>query len=448
VLLGVLLALALLPVAAAAAAPPSVTITSPANGNVTNNPTPAISGTAEGLLEAEIEAPGTLKIYGGAQPNPVGTPLQELEFPALGGTWAVSVAKALPDGQYTLQAVVSEGLQEVTSAPVIFTVDATPPQLSMTSPAQGSTAIGGSQVLAGAAGTAAGDLPVVTVQLFAGSSIGSQAAIEAVTVPASGGSWSATLGGLGPGTYTARAEQGDEAGNVGFSEAVTFTLLAPVPPPSPAPPHASFTWFPTTPVVGESVSLASSSTDQTSALATFAWALGPGTAFTLGKQVLTTSFATPGAHVVRLRVTAADGLSSLATATVNVISRPLTLMAPFPVVRIGGVLTSYGVNLSTITAQAPPGALVRVTCRGRHCPRASETRLAVSSGKRKAGMVLLVFRRFERSLSAGVTLQIRIFKPGQIGKYTRFTIRHGRLPMRVDSCVDPTGTTPIPCPTS
>ena len=122
-------------------------------------------------------------------------------------------------------------------------------------------------------------------------------------------------------------------------------------------------------------------------------------------------------------------------------------MAPFPVVRIAGVLTSSGVNISLIAAQAPRGARVRITCRGRGCPTAAESRLIGSSSLRHRASVL-VFPRFERSLAAGVILEITISKPGSIGKYTRFTIRHGKLPRRVDGCLDPAGFKPIACPTS
>lgn len=358
--------------------------------------------------------------------------------------------QALASGTYTAQAEQTHLLLETGySEPVTFTIDTTPPLVTLTSPPSGSSKIGGSEVIGGAAGTAPRDLPTIMVQLFAGSSIGSQPPLEVVTVVASAGVWSATLGGLNPGTYTARAEQRDELGNTGLSAPATFTLAPTPPPPPSAPPLASFKWFPSTPVVGEPVSLASSSTDETSPLATFAWALASNAAFKVGKPVLTTTFTTPGDHVVRLRVTAVDGLSSVATATVHVTRPPLALMAPFPVIRIAGVLTSSGVNLSLITAQVPPGARVRVTCRGRGCPTASESRLVVSSnGKRKAGMVVVAFRRFERSLAAGVILEIKISKPGRIGKYTRFMIRRGKLPTRVDGCIDGAGLKRIGCPTS
>jgi hypothetical protein len=127
----------------------------------------------------------------------------------------------------------------------------------------------------------------------------------------------------------------------------------------------------------------------------------------------------------------------------------LKLMEPFPIVRIAGVLTASGVRLSVLSAQAPVGARVTVTCRGRSCPTGSESRVAASSSKKhRAAVVVISFRRFERSLRAGVVLQVRIFERGRIGKYTRFVIRHHGLPERVDECLGPAGRKPISCPTS
>jgi hypothetical protein len=163
--------------------------------------------------------------------------------------------------------------------------------------------------------------------------------------------------------------------------------------------------------------------------------------------VLTTSFSTPGSHVVRLQVTDGHGLSSIATETVNVTSSPLVLMQPFPIVRIAGSQTSSGVDLRLLTAQAPAGARITVSCQGHGCPARSESQVAVSR-KSGAGTVVVEFRRFERSLPAGVVLQIRIFKPGEIGKFTRFVVRHGRLPERNDACLGPAAIKPIVCPSS
>jgi hypothetical protein len=452
----VLAALAIGPVGVAWAEP-VLSITSPANGSAINDQTPSFSGTTTDQVSEEGDFefnPVMVSIYAGA--SPTGAPVQPvLQTPFfLGGFWTVGPIAPLPPGTYTAQAVQSEqeahnGVFPTGRTAVTFTIDTMPPQVILTSPPNGSSTTKNSQVVSGSAGTSAGDLPGVTVQLFAGSTIGSQAPVEALTVQASGGSWTGTFGGLSPGTYTARAEQSDQAGNVGTSSPVTFTVTVPAQPPSHTPPAASFKWFPSIPKIGEQVSLVSSSTDLFSPITSFAWALTSNGPFSGGRSSLTTSFATAGEHVVRLRVTASDGLSNTATQTIHVSRQPLTLMQPFPIVRIAGIVTSSGVNLSLLTAQAPVGARVKVTCRGRGCPTASESRVASSSSrKHRPSMVLIAFRRFQRSLGAGAILEVRISKPGRIGKYTRFSIRRGKLPVRLDSCIGPAGIKPIACPSS
>jgi hypothetical protein len=177
-----------------------------------------------------------------------------------------------------------------------------------------------------------------------------------------------------------------------------------------------------------------------------AWSLASTDPFKTGGAVLTTSFSAPGDHVVRLHVTSAAGGSSTATGTINVVSPTAPLMQPFPVVRLTGAVTAFGVKLKVLrVAQVPVGAHITVRCKGRGCPIKSAARLAVLGPQ---GVVPVEFRRFERSLSAGVTLEILVSKPGEIGKYTRFTIRRGKLPVRVDMCLDPTGVRPLVCPSS
>jgi hypothetical protein len=442
-----------------------VTITSPEDGGLINTQTPTFSGTTAATSVEELESGVadrvTVSIHKGtvAQPGALAEPPTSVESGLRSPTWTVGPVASLSPGTYTAVAEEQEvvllgGLEEVVSSsepskPVTFTIDTTPPHVSISSPANGSSSTNTSQVISGSADTAPHTLPGVTVQLYSGSSIGSQAPLEGNTVQSSQGTWSVTFGGLSPGTYTARAEQPDEAGNVGMSEPVTFTITTPAPPPPPPPPTATFKWFPATPIVGETISLVSSSTDEVSPITAYAWSFSSNGLFNPGKQLLTTTFLTPGNHTVRLRVTAADGLSTIATETIPVIWPPLTLMAPFPVVRIAGSVTSAGVNLSLLTVQAPVGARVKVTCRGRGCPARSESRLAASSSKKRtASTVVIGFRRFQGRLAAGAVLEIRIFKQGRIGKYTRFVIRRGKLPVRIDTCVGPAGLNPIACPSS
>jgi large repetitive protein len=463
---GRLLAVAVSTIAATALGPansalaaPALTITSPAGGSVISTPTPTFGGTT-GYSDFEEFPLGVInhvtvviRDSSGAQVQAPLSMITQFQEP----TWSVGHAGTLPAGTYTAHAEMCEEFlgepgcigPKTTSLPVTFTIDTAPPVVTITSPADGSSTTSTSPILSGSAETAADDLPTITVQLFSGSTTGSQAPVETLKIPSSGGSWSATLGGLGLGTYTARAEQEDEAGNLGTSAPVTFTVTTPPPPPAPTAPLASFKWFPAAPHVGEHVSLISNSTDDTSPITAYAWSLGTSGLFTAGTQVLSTSFPTPGDHVVRLSVTAADGLSSLATETIHVSPTALTLMAPFPIVRIAGNVTSSGVSLSLLTVQAPVGARVKVTCHGGGCPAAPESRLAASRGKKaRATTVMIAFRRFQRSLAAGAVLEIRIFKQGVIGKYTRFVIRRGRLPIRVDTCLGQAGIKPMPCPTS
>jgi hypothetical protein len=207
---------------------------------------------------------------------------------------------------------------------------------------------------------------------------------------------------------------------------------------------ASFRWFPAVPATGERVSLVSTSTDAASPITGIAWALTGDSSFQPGGATLTTSFATSGNHVVRLRVRNSYGLSSIATETIKVVTPGVPLMQPFPVVRIAGTETASGIRLRLLKVQqAPAGARIIVRCKGRGCPLKSVRRVAVL-GKR--GVAPSEFRGFERILRFGVTLEILVSKPGEIGKYTRFAIRRGKLPLRVDRCLDLEGIKPLQCP--
>jgi hypothetical protein len=148
---------------------------------------------------------------------------------------------------------------------------------------------------------------------------------------------------------------------------------------------------------------------------------------------------------VQLRVSDAGGISSLASEAIEVAPPSLHLMRPFPIVRITATRVSSGVRLKLLTVQASSAARITVACRGHGCPVKSQTR-AASVGKVRSSAVQ--FRRLERFLPAGVTLEIRIAKAGVIGKYTRFVIRRGKSPARFDECLRSTGLKPMPCPAS
>ena len=115
--------------------------------------------------------------------------------------------------------------------PVTFTVnatsgpaDTTAPEVAVTSPATGSSVTTPTPTIQGTAGTASGDDASVSVRLYSGSTAGGT---PAQTVPATvgtDGSWSVDASAMADGTWTVQASQGDDAGNVGTSDPVTFTV--------------------------------------------------------------------------------------------------------------------------------------------------------------------------------------------------------------------------------
>lgn len=426
-------------VSIAVAAPPAVTIISPPNGSVSNNRTPSFTGLGE-----EGASPVTVNVYEG--PTPDGTVIRELKTTLfLAGVWLTeSVEQPLNDGTYTAQARQTNG--ETGSATATFTIDTAAPSVTLNAPEPPSDNPSPSFT-----GTAS-DVTPVTVLIHAGATA-SGTLVSSATATGTGASW--TSGGANPplpvGEYTAVAAQNSSLpGNpAGRSTPVSFSVTPPpmiTPEPGLGPPTASFRWFPPVPQTGEPVSLVSSSSDAASPITALAWSLAGTDPFENGGTVLNTSFSTPGPHAVRLRVTNAAGLASVATETIDVVVRATPLMQPFPVVRIAGSYYTRGVKLRLLRVQQmPAGARVTVRCKGHGCPLKSASRLAVSNGH---GGAQIEFKRFERWLPAGVSLEILVSKPGEIGKYTRFRARRARPPERVDMCLEAMGTKPLACPGS
>jgi large repetitive protein len=396
----------------------------------TNNRTPSFTGTASDTT------PVTVKIFES------GTEVTQTTAPGTGGAWKTApVPFSLPDGHYTVVALQESafGNHSSETEAAALAVDTVAPVVAISSPEFGHGASSTSQVVSGSAGTNEGDLPGITVQLYAGEAVGP--AIQTVVVNAVGKNWSATFAGLPAGTYTARAEQSDEAGNVGTSGLDTFHLTSTA--AAVGRPAASFSWYPPAPHAGERVSLVSSSTDPTSTLSAFAWDLTGSGSFQLAGPVVSTSFATPGNHLVRLRVTDATGMSNLATQTIPVGSPQAAVLRPFPLVRVLTTRTGSGLKLRLLSVLAGPGDRITITCRGHGCPVHRQTKVQAAG---KAGLASVSFRRFERVLPVGTTIEIRVFKLGEIGKFTSLSIRRGEVLRRIDACLTPNGIKQMPCP--
>lgn len=375
-----------------------------------------------------------------------------------GDEWRVEGLE-LPAGKYIVRAAQRDSVhEEPGEALETFTITSKGPTVTLAS--SSFTVQNGTPVTSSAsppfATEAAPGLSAVTLKIYSGTSTADEQPLQQIAMTNSGDVWTATPAPLANGIYTAQASVEDVHEATGVSEPLIFSVQVPAPTtiapvaPGPSGPTASFTWVPATPAAGQSVSLVSNSANGSSPISAFAWDVAGNSSFTGGGSVMTTAFATAGAHIVHLRVTDGNGLANVATRTISVGPPALKLLQPFPIVRIAGAETGAGVRIRLLTVQAPLSATVAVTCKGTGCKTKSESRVATASAKNKSkgGVVMLTFQHFERALRAGVVLQIRVTKAGQIGKFTSFKIRRHKLPLRSDSCLSPASPAPIACPTS
>ena len=235
------------------------------------------------------------------------------------------------------------------------------------------------------------------------------------------------------------------SGDHATARTAAFYNLARPRPPGPPPPHADFVWFPPLPHPGERALLASVSTASTSPIVKYAWDLRQGEGFVPGGPTQDATFTTYAPRAVSLRVTDANGSSDIATHTISMSTPPPSVISPFPIVRIVGIVKRKGVRIKLLAVRLGPAARAVVACRGRRCPAKSQAGALPASGK---GTAWVRFHRFERFLRAGVALEIRVSKAGKIGAFTRYAIRRRKLPARTDSCLDPGGVAPIACPSA
>jgi PKD repeat protein len=235
----------------------------------------------------------------------------------------------------------------------------------------------------------------------------------------------------------------------------TATRVITVRRPNRAP-VASFVFSPRAPVAGQEVDFTSTAQDPDGPIATQSWDLnGDGLFGDESGPTASRVFSAPGAYTVGLRVTDAQGASDVVQRSVNVAAAgaapppPPTgatpsagateaFIVPFPVVRLAGRLTRRGVRVTLLAVRAPKDSVVTVRCGGRSCRTHRQTKVAGWLGRVR-------FPRFEHRLRAGVRLVVTVTKPDLVGKYTRFRIRRGRQPARVDACLVPRHWRPQPC---
>jgi hypothetical protein len=207
---------------------PAVALTSPVDGFATSDATPDIGGVAG-------NAPGdsatvTVKIL---QPVTGGPDqlVQTLTATRSGATWSVAPSVPLPDGTYRVHAEQADATARLAfTGEHTFRVDTAAPDVDLAEPRTGVVTSDPTPQLWGTGGLATGDSSNVTVKLWAGSSASGTPDRTATATVDTGGNWTVDASpALADGTYTVRAEQADDAGNLALSRAHTFAVDATAP---------------------------------------------------------------------------------------------------------------------------------------------------------------------------------------------------------------------------
>jgi len=181
---------------------PAVTLTGPAAD--TRDPTPGFAGTAS--------EPAAVRVRVRAASGEVVQALSTT--PGAGGAFSVDAA-ALGDGAYTAQAEQTDAVGNTgQSGALSFRVDTTVPQVTLTGP-------GATDDATPAFSGSASEARPVRVEIVAS---GGERVQTLTATPRPGGAYAIDATALDDGTYTARAEQTDAAGNPGHSDPETFTI--------------------------------------------------------------------------------------------------------------------------------------------------------------------------------------------------------------------------------
>jgi MYXO-CTERM domain-containing protein len=322
-------------------APVAPVVQTPANGSVTNDNTPAYSGTAEpnSVLTVTVTGPT------------IGTRTFTVTTNA-GGTWTSTPAASLPDGQYTVNATATDtaGNTSPVSNTNTFTVDTAAPAAPVVqTPVNGSTT---SDTTPDYTGTAEpGSIVTVIVD---GVSIGTVTAMA-------GGTWTLTQpAALADGPHAVRATATDAAGNTSpSSNTNTFTVdaTAPAAPVVQTPANGSTTNDNTPAYSGtaEANSTVTVIVDGVSIGTTIATAAGTWT-FT------PTVALADGPHTVRATATDAAGNTGPSSATNTFTVDTVAPAAPVVNTPADGSTTSD--NTPAYSGTAEPGSTVTVIVDG------------------------------------------------------------------------------------
>lgn len=235
----------------------------------------------------------------------------------------------------------------------VLNVDLTAPVVTITTPS-GAFVNSGTPTVGGVAGALPGDLPTITLNVYAGATA-TGSPVQTTTATAFGSAWSVALNpSLATGQYTAVATQKDSTGNTGTSNTKTFTIDTVAPTGSITAPNAN-AW-----VRGSVVTVSSNSADALSGVASVDFQSSPSGANTWttiqtdtsGPYVAAwdTTYLTDGPYDLRAITT--DNAGNTFTSALRTVKSDNTVPVP-GVPLASGTLGNNGWYKSTVTVTWP-----------------------------------------------------------------------------------------------
>lgn len=206
-----------------------------------------------------------------------------------------------------------------------------------------------------------------------------------------------------------------------------------LPVPGNNNPVANFAFVPRTVRVGDPVNFVSSSFDADGPLRDQSWDLDGDGQFDDGRgSEVVYTYTRAGNRTVRLKVTDSAGVSEVHEQLLHVDPAPKPApgsLRPAPFIRFNGLVLRGGARVRILGVRAPKGSLVAVRCSGKGCPAKQRRKRVTKASVR--------FKTYERFLRGGIRLDIYIRKPSTIGAFTRYKIRAGKGPVRIQRCLPP-----------
>ncbi|KFE64307.1 adventurous gliding motility protein AgmC [Hyalangium minutum] len=259
------------------ATPPTVVVTTPAEGSITHDNTPTYSGTVEAGSTVTLSMDGTV----------VGTAT------VTGTTWTFTQTPPLPDGPHTVTASATNAAGTATDS-TTFTVDTASPAVAVTAPAEGSSTHDTTPTYSGLVSDN-GPGPYMVLVTVDGTPLGNAAVTD--------GTWTFDPAvPLADGPHTVTATATDLAGNTAADSNI-FTVDTFAPAVSVTTPADGSTTHDSTPLyagtveAGATVVISVDGTEAGPALVTdTAWTFTQLTALSEGSHTVTATATDPGGN--------------------------------------------------------------------------------------------------------------------------------------------------------